>query len=116
MCLLVKVKLFTPGVLAHLLLSVTVPMFGIQVQEEESMKKQLTMIVLGLAAGAAFAANDKAGFDAADSNKDGAITRGEAASFAALEQSFDSADANSNGLIELDEYKQIKVSEETEKQ
>ena len=116
MCLLVKVKLLTPEALAHVLPSVTVPMFGIQVQEEESMKKQLTMIVLGLAAGAAFAASDKAGFDVADSNKDGAITRGEAASFAALEQSFDSADANSNGLIELDEYKQIKVTEETEKQ
>jgi len=116
MCLLVKVKLFIPEALAHVLLSVTVPMFGIQVQEEASMKKQLTIIVLGLAAGAAFAANDKAGFDAADSNKDGAITRGEAASFAALEQSFDSADANSNGLLELDEYKQIKVSEETVKQ
>jgi len=116
MCLLVKVKLLTPEALAHVLPSVTVPMFGIQVQEEESMKKQLTMIVLGLAAGAAFAASDKAGFDVADSNKDGVITRGEAASFAALEQSFDSADANSNGLIELDEYKQIKVTEETEKQ
>jgi EF hand len=116
MCLLVKVKLFAPEALAHVLLSVTVPMFGIQFQEGESMKKQLTMIVLGLAASTAFAANDKAGFDAADSNKDGAITRVEAASFAALEQSFDSADANSNGLIELDEYKQIKVTEETVKQ
>ena len=76
------------------------------------MKKLLTVIVLGMAAGAAFAVNDKAGFDAADSNSDGAITRGEAASFAALEQRFDSADANNNGLIELDEYKQIEMTEE----
>ena len=65
------------------------------------------MIVLGMAAGATLSASDKAGFDAADSNKDGAITRGEAASFSALEQSFDSADANNNGLIELDEYQQM---------
>ena len=76
------------------------------------MKKQLTVILLGLFAGAAFAGSDKTGFDAADSNKDGAITRGEAASFAALEQHFDSADVNNNGLIELDEYKQMEVTQE----
>lgn len=90
-------------------------MSGLQVQEEDSMKKILTSIVLCMVASAAFATDDKAGFDAADSNKDGAITRSEAASFAALEQQFDSADINNNGLIEPDEFKQIEVTEQAEK-
>lgn len=71
---------------------------------------------MSLVASVASAAGDKSGFDEVDSNKDGAITRGEAASFAALEQRFESADTNHNGLIELNEYKQIEVTEETKKQ
>jgi Ca2+-binding EF-hand superfamily protein len=80
------------------------------------MKKQLTVIVMSLVVSVASAAGDESGFDAVDSNKDGAITRGEAASFAALEQRFESADTNHNGLIERDEYKQIEVMDEAEKQ
>jgi len=45
MCLLDKVKLFPSKALAHVLLPVLMPMFGIQVKEVEFMKKQLTMIV-----------------------------------------------------------------------
>ena len=80
------------------------------------MKKYLMTIVLGLASSVVFAADDATGFNATDSNKDGAITREEAASFAALEQSFDSADANKNGLIEIDEYRQVEIQEEAGKQ
>ncbi len=77
------------------------------------MKKILMMIVLGLGSSVAFAADDgHTGFDVADSDKDGAVTREEAASFSALEQNFDSVDANNNGLIEIDEYHQIAVQEQ----
>ena len=71
------------------------------------MNKLVMMVVLGMLATAAMAAEDQASFSEADSNKDGAITRAEAASFAALEQGFDAADLNKNGLIEPNEYSQM---------
>jgi hypothetical protein len=52
----------------------------------------------------ASAAGDQAGFGDADVNHDGAITRREAAAFAALERAFDDIDENGNGLIERVEY------------
>jgi hypothetical protein len=76
-------------------------------REDESMNKLVMVVVLGMLATAAMAAGDQASFSEADSNKDGAITRAEAASFAALEQGFDAADLNKNGLIEPNEYSQM---------
>jgi len=80
---------------------------GIAVDEDETMNKLVMVVVLGVVATVAVAEEGKASFNAADSNKDGAITRAEAASFSALEKGFDAADLNKNGLIEPDEFNRI---------
>lgn len=76
------------------------------------MKMQALILVLGMAATSAMAGEGKLNFNDADTNADGAITREEAASFAALEAVFDSADANSNGLIEMQEFSAVDVPAE----
>lgn len=75
------------------------------------MKQLVITIALGMATTAAVAGEAKMSFSEADANSDGAITRAEAASFAALEQRFDAVDENSNGLIERQEYSQAEASE-----
>jgi hypothetical protein len=71
------------------------------------MKQLVVIIALGIGTSAAFADQEAMSFGQADANSDGAITRDEAASFAALEQQFDEVDTNSNGLIELLEFSQL---------
>lgn len=73
------------------------------------MAKRIVIIALGMAAASAMADPNMLSFNAADANRDGAITRREAASFAALEQAFDSADVNRNGLIERQEFSQAEI-------
>ena len=67
------------------------------------MKRLILGFALGMSAATAMAA-EQVSFSELDVNQDGAITRKEAASFAALEKTFDTADANNNGLIEPAEY------------
>lgn len=71
------------------------------------MKQLVIVMALGMGTSAVFAEQAAMSFGEADANSDGAITRDEAASFAALEQRFDAVDANSNGLIELQEFSQV---------
>ncbi len=68
------------------------------------MNRLIMLLVSTMLTMTASAADDKVGFGDADVNHDGAITRQEAASFAALEQAFDDIDENGNGLIERLEY------------
>jgi hypothetical protein len=67
------------------------------------MNRLIMGFALGMSAATAMAA-EQVSFSELDVNQDGAITRKEAASFAALEKIFDTADANNNGLIEPAEH------------
>jgi len=67
------------------------------------MNRLIMGFAVGMSAVTAMAA-EQVSFSELDVNQDGAITRKEAASFAALEKTFDTADANNNGLIEPAEY------------
>ncbi|MCG6864243.1 MAG: hypothetical protein LJE58_02320 [Thiogranum sp.] len=68
------------------------------------MKRLILGFALGMSAATAMAAEHTVSFSELDVNRDGAITRKEAASFAALEKAFDTADANNNGLLDPAEY------------
>jgi len=68
------------------------------------MNRLIMGFALGMSAATAMAAEHTLSFGEVDVNQDGAITRKEAASFAAIEKAFDTADANNNGLIEPAEY------------
>lgn len=69
------------------------------------MNRLIMGFALGMSAATAMAAESTVSFSELDVNQDGAITRKEAASFAALEKAFDTADVNENGLIEPAEYR-----------
>ena len=68
------------------------------------MNRLIVLLAAAMLTMAASAEDDKVAFSDADVNHDGAITRREAESFAALEQAFDDIDENGNGLIERVEY------------
>jgi len=68
------------------------------------MNRLIMGFALGMSAATAMAVESTVSFREVDVNQDGAITRKEAASFAALEKAFDTADTNKNGLIEPTEY------------
>jgi Ca2+-binding EF-hand superfamily protein len=84
------------------------------------MKKLVLITVLGLTATvanaeqAASTATESAqpDFNQIDSNQDGAISRQEAGSFAALEVKFDEADANKDGALDADEFSQANTASE----
>ncbi len=79
------------------------------------MKK--VMIIAGfLLAPWVAAAGRSVSFHEADANKDGAVTRKEAASFAFVARGFDDADANHNGLLELHEFLYIQSSEPAQRE
>jgi Ca2+-binding EF-hand superfamily protein len=62
------------------------------------------LAALAFAAGAAHAADKKAGFDALDKNNDGYLSRTEAAGNKALLTGFDVADKNNDGRLNRGEY------------
>jgi len=75
------------------------------------MKKILLIATLGAIMTTAYAEDkqpvtgaDTASFEQIDSDRDGRITRNEAASFSALEATFDSADANQDGVLTEEEF------------
>ncbi len=54
--------------------------------------------------------NDPTSFQQVDSDRDGRISRQEAAAFSALEARFEAADANGDGVLSADEFARSKAS------
>ena len=79
------------------------------------MKKVMTMLTVALVAPPVLANDEPVNFTDVDSNKDGAITRQEAASFAPVERGFDKVDANRNGLLERQEFYRLQASKGSER-
>ena len=81
-----------------------------------TLQKQIavSIAVLGLVAAQAFAqsaapkdggkSDTQASFDVLDANKDGGISKDEAAGMKGLSESFDKIDANKDGKLDLNEF------------
>jgi Ca2+-binding EF-hand superfamily protein len=70
---------------------------------------------LAFAAGAAYGADKKPGFDALDKNNDGFVSRTEAAGSKTLLKGFDAADKNSDGKLSRAEYAAVTTKQAVRK-